>query len=47
MCPFGEERTGQTFSPAPFYVEDRPERFEEAFAGNGSRHKGWGAVRVG
>ena len=30
--PAGEERTGPTFSPALFYVGERPERFEEAFA---------------
>jgi len=27
--PAGEERTGPTFSPALFYVGERPERFEE------------------
>jgi len=30
-----EERTGPTFSPALFYVGERPERFEKAFAGIG------------
>jgi hypothetical protein len=29
--PAGEERTGLTFSPALFYVGERPERFEVAF----------------
>jgi hypothetical protein len=29
--PSCEERTGPTFSPALFYVGDKPERFEEAF----------------
>jgi hypothetical protein len=30
--PFGEERTGPTFSPTLFYVGERPKEFEEAFA---------------
>ena len=30
--PFGEERTGPTFSPTLFYVVERPKKFEEAFA---------------
>jgi len=34
--PAGEERTGPTFSPALFYVGERPERFERAFAGIGA-----------
>jgi hypothetical protein len=29
--PAGEERTGPTFSPALFYVGEKPERFEKAF----------------
>jgi hypothetical protein len=32
--PAGEERTGPTFSPALFYVGERAERFEKAFAGH-------------
>jgi len=34
--PSGDEGPGPTFSPALFYVGDRPERFEEAFAGIGA-----------
>jgi len=34
--PVGEERTGPTFSPALFYVGERPEQFEKAFAGTGA-----------
>jgi hypothetical protein len=33
--PAGEERTGLTFSPALFYIGERPERFEKVFAGIG------------
>jgi hypothetical protein len=33
--PAGEKRTGPTFSPALFYVGERAERFEKAFAGIG------------
>jgi hypothetical protein len=34
-CPQGNE-SGPTFSPALFYVGERAERFEEAFAGIGA-----------
>jgi len=34
--PAGEERTGPTFSPALFYVGERPERGEKVFAGIGA-----------
>jgi hypothetical protein len=33
--PAGEAGPGPTFSPALFYVGERPERFEKAFVGIG------------
>ena len=34
--PSGDDGPGPTFSPALFYVGERPERFEEVFAGIGA-----------
>jgi len=36
LGPAAEVRTGPTFSPALFYVGEKPGRFEEAFAGIGA-----------
>ncbi len=46
MGPFGDDGPGPTFSPALFYVGERPARFEKAFAGIGAVLGGSHEIRL-